>query len=78
METINIETMTNSSLEIKDSEYLIKFSKTQFDLDFVKSILAFINQKLSIKEALPAENPEDIYAESSFENNGYFSHLDEK
>lgn len=70
--------MTNSSLEIKDSEYLIKFSKTQFDLDFVKSILAFINQKLSVKEALPAENAEDIYAESSFENNDYFSHLDEK
>ncbi len=70
--------MTNSSLEIKDSEYLIKFSKNQFDLDFVKSILAFINQKLSIKEALPAGNLEDIYTESSFENDDYFSHLDEK
>lgn len=69
--------MTNSSLEIKDSEYLIKFSKTQFDLDFVKSLLTFINQKLSIKEASEnsdVKDSEDRY----FSKDNYFSHLDEK
>ncbi len=70
--------MINSSLEIKDSEYLIKFSKTQFDLDFVKSILAFINQKLSVKEASFAGDVKDADMESSFEKDDYFSHLDEK
>ena len=69
--------MTNSSLEIKDSEYLIKFSKQQFDMDFVKSILAFINNKLSVKEAsLDAGNVKDI--EDNFYKDDYFSHLDEK
>ncbi|RYE36759.1 MAG: hypothetical protein EOP42_02120 [Sphingobacteriaceae bacterium] len=70
--------MINSSLEIKDNEYQIKFSKNQFDLDFVKSILAFINQKLSVKEALPAGNVKDVYEESNFDKDDYFSHLDEK
>lgn len=69
--------MTNSSLEIKDNEYQIKFSKNRFDLDFVKSILAFINQKLSVKEALPAGNVKDVY-EDDFDKDEYFSHLDEK
>ncbi|MGI4805942.1 MAG: hypothetical protein ACRYFL_14340 [Janthinobacterium lividum] len=70
--------MINSSLEIKDNEYQIKFSKNQFDLDFVKSILAFINQKLSVKEALPAGNLKDSDATYSFDKDDYFSHLDEK
>lgn len=70
--------MINSSLEIKDNEYQIKFSKNQFDLDFVKSILAFINQKLSVKEAFPAGNVKDTYAENSFDKDDYYSHLDEK
>lgn len=70
--------MINSSFEIKDNEYQIKFSKTQFDLDFVKSILAFINQKLSVKEALTAENIKDIYVEKGYDQEDYFSHLDEK
>ncbi len=69
--------MTNSSLEIKDSEYLIKFSKTQFDLDFVKSILAFINNKLSVKEVSENNNVKDT-EENDFYKDDYFSHLDEK
>lgn len=77
MKRFNIETMTNSSFEVKDSEYLIKFSKQQFDLDFVKSILAFINQKLSVKEALPFGNVKDA-DEIGFDKDDYYSHLDEK
>jgi hypothetical protein len=69
--------MTNSSLEIKDSEYLIKFSKTQFDLDFVKSILSFINNKLSVKEVSETQNVKDT-EDDRFYKEDYFSHLDEK
>ncbi|MGI4022726.1 MAG: hypothetical protein ACRYFA_14575 [Janthinobacterium lividum] len=69
--------MTNSRLEIKDSEYLIKFSKTQFDLDFVKSILSFINQKLSVKEVSEIQNVKDM-DDDRFNKDDYFSHLDEK
>jgi hypothetical protein len=69
--------MTNSSLEIKDSEYLIKFSKNQFDLDFVKSILAFINNKLSVKEVSETQNVKDT-EDDRFYKEDYFSHLDEK
>ncbi|RYE36234.1 MAG: hypothetical protein EOP42_04135 [Sphingobacteriaceae bacterium] len=69
--------MINSSLEIKDNEYQIKFSKNKFDLDFVKSILAFINQKLSVKEASNTQNVKDTLDER-FDKDDYFSHLDEK
>ena len=69
---------TNSSFEIKDSEYLIKFSKNQFDLDFVKSILAFINQKLSVKEAYHSGNIKDNSEYQDVGKDDYFSHLDEK
>jgi hypothetical protein len=69
--------MTNSSLEIKDSEYLIKFSKTQFDLDFVKSILSFINNKLTVKEVSETQNVKDT-EDDRFYKEDYFSHLDEK
>lgn len=69
--------MTNSSFEVKDTEYLIKFSKHQFDLDFVKSILAFINQKLSVKEASPCGNVKDA-DEVDFDKDEYFGRLDEK
>lgn len=70
--------MTNSSFEVKDNEYLIKFSKHQFDLDFVKSILAFINQKLSVKEVSTVRNVKDIEDDYSFDKEEYYSHLDEK
>lgn len=69
--------MINSSFEIKDNEYLIKFSKHQFDLEFVKSLFAFINQKLSVKEASGFSNVKDT-DEDYFSKDDYFSHLDEK
>ncbi|MEX8547114.1 MAG: hypothetical protein V5804_05875 [Mucilaginibacter sp.] len=69
--------MTNSSFEIKDNEYLIKFSKHQFDLEFVKSLFSFINQKLSVKEASATSNVKDV-DEDYFFKDDYFSHLDEK
>lgn len=69
--------MTNSTLETTETEYLIKFSKNQFDMDFVRSIFSFINNKLSVKEAsetLDVKDAEDYY----FSKEDYFSHLDEK
>lgn len=69
--------MINSRLETTETEYMIKFSKTQFDMDFIGSIFNFINEKLSIKEVSAAKNVKD----GDFTNIGqdnYFSHLDEK
>ncbi len=68
--------MTNASLKTTETEYLIKFSVNQFDMEFVKSIFNFINQKTSVKEAL-AGNVKDA-EEGDFFKDDYFSHLDEK
>ena len=68
--------MTNSSLETTQTEYLIKFSVNQFDMEFVKSIFSFINQKIAVKEA-SATNVKDKEDREFFKDD-YFSHLDEK
>lgn len=68
--------MTNASLKTTETEYLIKFSVNQFDMEFVKSIFNFINNKTSVKEAL-AGNVKDA-EEKDFFKDDYYSHLDEK
>ncbi len=67
---------TNASLKTTETEYLIKFSVNQFDMEFVKSIFSFISQKIAVKEA-SATNVKDA-EESDFFKDNYFSHLDEK
>ncbi|WP_299291938.1 hypothetical protein [uncultured Mucilaginibacter sp.] len=69
--------MTNASLKTTETEYLIKFSVNQFDMEFVKSIFSFINQKMAVKEASATSNVKDV-DEDYFSKNDYFSHLDEK
>jgi hypothetical protein len=70
--------MASSSLETTETEYLIKFSKNQFDMDFVRSIFSFINNKMSVKEASENKNNVKDKEEYSFSKHDYFSHLDEK
>ncbi len=69
--------MTNPSLETTKTEYMIKFSVNQFDMDFVKSIFSFINNKIAVKEASLAGNVKDA-ENQDFWKEDYFSHLDEK
>ncbi len=69
--------MASSSLETTETEYLIKFSKNQFDMDFVRSIFSFINNKMSVKEASLARNVKDAESQD-FWKDDYFGHLDEK
>ncbi len=69
--------MTNASLKTTETEYLIKFSVNQFDMEFVKSIFSFINQKMAVKEASATSNVKDV-DEDYFSKDDYFSHLDEK
>ncbi len=69
--------MTNSTLETTETEYQIKFSVNKFDMDFVKSIFCFINQKIAVKEALATRNVKDA-EDDDFYKDDYFSHLDEK
>lgn len=71
-----LEKMTNSSLKTTETEYHIKFSVNQFDMDFVKSIFSFINNKIAVKEAL-ATNVKDAEEHDYFKDD-YFGHLDEK
>lgn len=68
--------MTNASLKTTETEYLIKFSVNQFDMEFVKSIFNFINNKTMVKEA-SATNVKDTESDD-FDKDDYFSHLDEK
>jgi hypothetical protein len=42
--------MTNSILEITESEYLIKLNRTKFDLSFIRSLLKMV------EVANPSEN----------------------
>lgn len=74
----NIKVMASSSLETTETEYLIKFSKNQFDMDFVRSIFSFINNKMSVKEASENRNNVKDKEEYNFSKHDYFSHLDEK
>ena len=69
--------MTNPNLKTTETEYLIKFSVNQFDMEFVKSIFSFINQKIAVKEALTTSNVKDV-DDDYFSKDDYFSHLDEK
>lgn len=68
--------MTNASLKSTETEYQIKFSVNQFDIEFVRSIFSFINQKIAVKEA-SATNVKDAENHEFFKDD-YFSHLDEK
>ena len=69
--------MASSSLETTETEYLIKFSVNKFDVDFVKSIFNFINNKIAVKEASLARNVKDAESQD-FWKDDYFGHLDEK
>jgi hypothetical protein len=59
--------MTNASLKTTETEYLIKFSVNQFDMEFVRSIFSFINQKMAVKE-VSATNVKDAQGHDFFKD----------
>ena len=68
--------MTNTSLEITENEYLIKFSRSKFDLSFIRNLLRIAE----------ISNPQEDYivAGKNFSESAtsaspdYYSRIDEK
>jgi hypothetical protein len=69
--------MINTSLEITESEYLIKLNRSKFNLSFIRSLLKIVEvSDRSEEEELSYGRSFDDDAQSS--NADYYSHLDEK
>ncbi|RYU91478.1 hypothetical protein EWM62_05940 [Mucilaginibacter terrigena] len=85
--------MTNSILEITESEYLIKLNRSNFDLSFIRSLLKIVEVSKPVKaKKLKEKEDEDEYEYSpapivdrhieASQNHSsepdYFSNIDEK
>lgn len=67
--------MVNTSLEITENEYLIKFSRSKFDVSFIRNLLKIVE----------VSNPQEDYVTTDNNSNDmvlispdYYSHLDDK
>ncbi|MEO6522111.1 MAG: hypothetical protein ABIN91_10565 [Mucilaginibacter sp.] len=67
--------MINTSLEITENEYLIKFSRSKFDVSFIRNLLKIVEVS-NPKEDYPItdQNSNDMVLRSP----DYYSHLDDK
>ena len=69
--------MQNSVLEITEKEYLIKLSKSDFDLSFIRSLLKRIQSEETFFKRI-FEDDEDIIARRRYAENDDLDHLSEK
>ena len=69
--------MENSVLEITEQEYLIKLSKSDFDLSFIRSLLKRIQSEETFFKRI-FEDDEDIIARRRYAENDDLDHLSEK
>lgn len=70
--------MTNSILEITESEYLIKLNRTKFDLSFIRSLLKMVEvSNPSDSEMMIAERHITPRQNHSSEPD-YYSSIEEK
>jgi hypothetical protein len=67
--------MVNTSLEITENEYLIKFNRSKFDVSFIRDLLKMVE----------VSDRSDDYRASDINSNDlvlispdYYSHLDDK
>lgn len=79
--------MTNSILEITESEYLIKLNRSNFDLSFIRSLLKIVEVSKPVKnkqedvEAAFYNHIVDRHIEPSQNHSSepdYYSSIDEK
>jgi hypothetical protein len=68
--------MTNTSLEITENEYLIKFSRSTFDVSFIRNLLKIVevsnqSENYTIKDR-------DMSNDMVLISPDYYSHLDDK
>jgi hypothetical protein len=83
-----MNTMTNSILEITESEYLIKLNRSNFDLSFIRSLLKIVEVSKPAKDKQEEERYEyntmhitDRHIAPNQNHSSepdYFSNLDEK
>jgi hypothetical protein len=68
--------MINTSLEITENEYLIKFNRSKFDVSFIRDLLKIAEL------SKPSENytikDREVATDISRINADYYSHLDDK
>lgn len=68
--------MINTSLEITENEYLIKFSRSKFDLSFIRNLLKIV--EISNPSEDPAIADKNFSEGSVLISPDYYSHLDDK
>jgi hypothetical protein len=69
--------MTNSILEITESEYLIKLNRGKFDLSFIRSLLKMVEVASPSDQLIIAERQIEPRQNHSSEPD-YYSSLEEK
>lgn len=70
--------MKLSTIEITESEYLIKLSKENFDLAFINQLLKRIQSEVLFSSFKGSDQDEDIKSRNAYDRGSYFSRLDEK
>ena len=71
--------MKNSSIEISDQEYLIKLSKDDFDLSFIKNLLRRIKEEQYFSTMNSSYELEDLkFSQLNYEFSSRFDNLRDK
>lgn len=71
--------MKNSSIEISDQEYLIKLSKDDFDLSFIKNLLRRIKEEQYFSAMNSSYDLEDLkFSQLNYEFSSRFDNLRDK
>lgn len=71
--------MKNSSIEISDQEYLIKLSKDDFDLTFIKNLLRRIKEEQYFSAMNSSYELEDLkFSQLNYEFSSRFDNLRDK
>ncbi|RKR83959.1 hypothetical protein BDD43_4174 [Mucilaginibacter gracilis] len=68
--------MTNTSLEITENEYLIKFSRSKFDVSFIRHLLKIVEISHSSNDYFIPDN--NFSDGPTLVSPDYYSHLDDK
>ncbi len=70
--------MTNSILEITESEYLIKLNRGKFDLSFIRSLLKIVEVSNTTDTTQNISEDNSTSREFKLSEPDYYSSLDEK
>ncbi len=70
--------MTNSILEITESEYLIKLNRSNFNLSFIRSLLKIVEVANPSEVAIESPDRNISYNKNHSSEPDYFSSIEEK